>query len=100
MMRRCDSSDPAVVSAWLLEQARNGVSADASNYPLQLRVWPIPSEQRRPDGQPAWDWPINPGGFGMYDLTAQALGRLAQWLEAESDRAEFPADPIPSPEGM
>lgn len=100
---RCDTSDPGVVAAWLLEHARNAVTPDASNYPAQLRVWPMASGQRGPDGQPAYDWPAAVAGAGgsleFYLLTAGALQRLAAWLEAERGGGRHP-EPIPSPEGM
>jgi hypothetical protein len=87
------SSNPDTIAAWLLEYARLAVSADTSVYPWMLTVWPLPSVDRGPDGGVAFDWPVGGGQSAQgYWMHAEAMGRLAGWLEAEAGRGEFPPE--------
>jgi hypothetical protein len=85
------SSNPDTIAAWLLEHAR--MATDNRLGPWMLGVYPAFSPQTGPGGQPVSDWPTGISGTAdHYLLAAGQLGRLAQWLEAEMGRGEFPPE--------
>lgn len=78
------SSDSEVVKLWLIEHARLAVGASDSWAPWTMTVYPIATTTV---GPPVFDWtPARDNKRGLvetYQLTAAALGGLAEWLEAE-----------------
>lgn len=81
------SSDPEIVKLWLIEHARLAVGASDNWAPWTMTVYPIAAPALGPRGAPVFDWvPVRDnkqGLAGQYQVTARALGGLAEWLEAE-----------------
>jgi hypothetical protein len=79
-MHTISSSDADVIKGWLLEHAEMFTIPDSRMGDVRMRIWPIHSSQTV-GGQLVPDWPG--GEVRDFRLTAEALGRLAEWLQGE-----------------
>lgn len=91
---QCSSSDPALISAWLLEAL--GMLGPSDLAPMQVRCWPL---ARMIDGEPHRDWPefdgfpvrlvSSAGSAGLRELSQQLL-RSADLMGAPAEDDDTP----------
>ena len=77
------SRNPGTIAAWLMEMAELASGTQGGFYPWNLTVWPLFGSDNKPD----WPGPMNV----LHQMTPEAFGRLAKWLEAERGIGLHPA---------
>jgi hypothetical protein len=74
---RIDSSDSEIIMKWLLEHAKQIVSANTNYQYNTLSVYPLMDDNGN------WDWPANLGSH--YGITQEKMHALYDWLKLYVD---------------